>query len=53
MTIILSDTCGLYYKSMTIVNDDSGVINKLEDSLTVDSRVVIYDHMLIVQATAL
>jgi hypothetical protein len=43
---------GLYYKSMTIVNDDSGVINKLEDSLTVDSRVVIYDrHMFIVQAT--
>jgi hypothetical protein len=23
---------------MTIVNDDSGVVNKLEDSLTVDSR---------------
>ncbi len=44
--------CGLYYKSMMIVNDDSGVIYKLEDSLTVDSRVVIYDrHMFIVQAT--
>jgi hypothetical protein len=43
---------GLYYKSMTIVNDDSGVVNKLEDSLTVDSRVVIYyRHMSIVQAT--
>jgi hypothetical protein len=36
---------------MTIINDDSGVVNKLEDSLTVDSRVVIYDrHMFIVQA---
>jgi hypothetical protein len=37
---------------MTIVNDDSGVVNKLEASLTDDSRVVIYDHhMFIVQAT--
>jgi hypothetical protein len=46
------DTSGLYYKSMTIINDDSGVINELEGSLTVDSRVVIYDrHMFIVQAT--
>jgi hypothetical protein len=46
------DTSGLYYKSMTIVNDNSGVINELEDSLTVDSRVVIYDRlMFIVQAT--
>jgi hypothetical protein len=37
---------------MTIVNDDSGVVNKLEDSLTVDSRDVIYDrHMFIVQVT--
>ncbi len=49
-----NDISGLYYKSMTIVNDDSGVINKLEDSLTVDSRVIIYDHhMFIVQATGL
>jgi hypothetical protein len=37
---------------MTIVNDDSRVINKLEASLTDDVRVVIYDHhMFIVQAT--
>ncbi len=36
---------------MTIVNDDSRVINKLETSLTDDARVVIYDHhMFIVQA---
>jgi hypothetical protein len=41
-------SCGLYYKQMTIVNDDSRVINKLEASLT----DVIYDyHMFIVQAT--
>ncbi len=39
---------------MTIVNDDSRVINKLEASLTDDTRVVIYDrHMFIVQATGL
>jgi hypothetical protein len=43
---------GPYYKPMTIVNDDSRVITKLETSLTDDGRVVIYDrHMFIVQAT--
>ncbi len=43
---------GLYYKPMTIVNDDSRVINKLEASITDDNRVVFYDHhMFIVQAT--
>jgi hypothetical protein len=45
---------GLHYKPITIVNDDSRVINKLETSLTDDARVVIYDHHLfIVQATGL
>ncbi len=44
--------CGLYYKLMTIVNDDSRVVNKLEASLTDDARLVIYNcHMFIVQAT--
>jgi hypothetical protein len=39
---------------MTIVNDDSRVINKLEASLTDDARVIIYDcHMFIVQATGI
>jgi hypothetical protein len=48
------EICGLYYKPMTIVNDDSNVITKLETSLIDDARVVIYDrHMFIVQATAL
>jgi hypothetical protein len=38
---------------MTIINDDSRVVNKLEASLTDDARVVVYDrHMFIVQATA-
>ncbi len=37
---------------MTIVNDDSSVVNKFETSLTDDARVIIYDrHMFIVQAT--
>ncbi len=37
---------------MTIVNDDSRVINKLEASVTDDNRVIIYDHhMFVVQAT--
>ena len=37
---------------MSIVNDDTRVINKLEASLTDDARVVIYDcYMFIVQAT--
>jgi hypothetical protein len=38
---------------MTIVNDDSRVVNKLEASLTDDARVIIYDrHMFIVQVIA-
>jgi hypothetical protein len=39
---------------MTIINDDSRVVTKLEAPLTDDARVVIYDsHMFIVQATDL
>jgi len=39
---------------MTIINDDSRVVNKLEASLTDDARVAIYNcHMFIVQATGL
>jgi hypothetical protein len=34
-----------------IVNDDSSVVNKFEDSITDDARVVIYNrHIFIVQA---
>ena len=47
-------SCGLYYKHVTIINDDSSVINKLETLLTGNARAVIYDcHMFIVQATGL
>jgi hypothetical protein len=39
---------------MTIVNDDSRVVNELDASLTDDARVVIYDrYMFIVQAIGL
>jgi hypothetical protein len=47
-----ADISVLYYKPMTIVNDDSRVVNKLEAALTDNARVVIYDRqMFIVQAT--
>jgi hypothetical protein len=47
-------SCGLYYNPMTIVNDNSRVVTKLETLLTGDARVIIYDrHMFIVQATGL
>jgi hypothetical protein len=39
---------------MTIVNDDSRIVNKLEASLTGDARVVIYNRlMFIVLATGM
>ncbi len=39
---------------MTIINDDSRVVNKLEASLTDNARVIIYNRsMFIVQATGL
>jgi hypothetical protein len=42
---------GLYYKHLTIVNDDSSIVNKLWASLTDNARIIIYDcHMFIVQA---
>ncbi len=48
----MPDSCGLYYKHITIIYDNSSVVNKFEVSLTDDARVVIYDHhMFIVQAT--
>jgi hypothetical protein len=43
-SIVQHPTNDLYYKPMTIINDDSRVINKLEASLTDDARVVIYDR---------
>ena len=43
---------GLYYKHITIVNDNTTIINKFEASLTDNARVIIYNHRIcIVQAT--
>ncbi len=43
---------GLYYKYITIVNDDSSVVSKFEASPTDNARVVIYDgHMCITRDT--
>ena len=48
----VSDTSGLYYKHVTIINYASRGVNKLKASLNDDAIVVIYDHhMFIVQAT--
>ncbi len=45
-------TSGLYYKHVTIVNDDSSIISKWSFKLSDDPRVVIYDcHTFIIQAT--
>jgi hypothetical protein len=50
--LIFHGTRGLFYKPITIVNDESSIVNKLEASLTDDARVIIYDHhMFTVQAT--
>jgi hypothetical protein len=49
---IIYDICGLYYKPIMIINDDSRVVNKFETSLTDYAIVVICDrHAFIVQAT--
>ncbi len=46
--------CGLYYKHLMIVNDDSSVISKWSFKLIDNPRVIIYDrHRFIIQATDL
>jgi hypothetical protein len=50
--IFVGKTGGLYYKHMTIVNDDSSVIGKWSPKRIDDTRVVICDqNMFIIQAT--
>ncbi len=50
----LFEISGLYYKYVTIVNDDSRVINKSSFKLIYDPGVIIYDcHRFIIQATVL
>jgi hypothetical protein len=44
---------GLYYKHITIINDDSSVISKWLSPLIDDARVVIYDrNVFIIHASA-
>ncbi len=48
------EACGLYYKHMTIVNDNSSIISEQNFQLIDDARGVIYDRrMFIKQATGL
>ncbi len=50
----MTKICGLYYKHMTIVNDDSSIISEQSFQLIDDARGVIYDRrMFIIQATDL
>ncbi len=45
---------GLYYKHMTIVNDDSSAVSEQSFKLIDDARGVIYDHcMFIIQWPAM
>jgi hypothetical protein len=54
MTAFFVYISGLYYKHMTIVNDDSSVVSEQSFQLIDDARGVIYDrHMFIIQATGL
>ncbi len=47
-------TRGLYYKHVTIVNDDSSIVSKWSFKLIDDPRVIIYYlHRFIIQATGL
>jgi hypothetical protein len=44
--------CGLYYKHVTIVNDDSSIVSKWSIKLIDDPSVIIYDrHRFLIQAT--
>ncbi len=50
--IFVSQACGMYYKHITIINDDSSIVYKLETSLNDNAKVIIYDrHTFIVQDT--
>ncbi len=49
--LMLTSSCGLYYKHITIVNYDSSIVNKILASFTDDARVVLYIcHMFMLQA---
>jgi len=44
---------GLYYKNVTIVNDNSSIISKWSFKIIDNARVIIYDHhRFIIQASS-
>jgi hypothetical protein len=46
--------CGLYYKHITIVNDNSSIVNECQVSLTDGTGVIIYNrNVFIIHATGL
>jgi hypothetical protein len=52
VTVPNKHSSGLYYKHMTIVNDDSSIVIKWSFKLIDAARGIIYDcHMFIVKAT--
>jgi hypothetical protein len=48
LSLHLAHVSGLYCKHITIVNDDSSIINKSRYSLTDADRVTIYDCLLFI-----
>jgi hypothetical protein len=48
------ERCGLYYKHVMIVNDDSSIVSNWSFKLIDNARVIIYDrNMFVIQATGL
>ncbi len=45
-------SCGLYYKHITVVNDNSSVVNNWSSKLTDDARAIIYDRNMFIVQTA-
>ncbi len=41
--------CGLYYKHMTIVNDDSSIVSEQSFQLIDDARGIIYDRRMFIR----
>jgi len=44
LSITSRKTNGLYYKHLTIINDDPSIVNKWSFKLIYDARVIIYDR---------
>jgi hypothetical protein len=46
------DPIGLYYKHVTIINDDSGIVSKCGFKLIDDARVIIYNRSVFIIQTS-